>query len=235
MYNSGVFPEAPKSWDVVFKEMTLPDGKSNKDRVQGYVGPIYIADAALYLMKHNPELGITDPYELTQPQFDATVELLKGQRKIAPKYWGDYLGQIEDFKTEGFVAAPSWPLQVNLLVADGQPIASTVPEEGATGWSDTTMMASKAPHPNCAYLWLEHSIDPKVQGDVAYWFGSNPSVPEGCKASELLGAEGCKANGYDLFDQLYVWKTPIADCGYGRSDCVAYDKWVEAFTAIVGG
>ena len=121
--------------------MTLPDGKSNKDRVQGYVGPIYIADAALYLMKHNPELGITDPYELTQPQFDAAVELLKGQRQIAPKYWGDYLGQIEDFKTEGFVAAPSWPLQVNLLVADGQPIASTIPEEGATGWADTTMMA----------------------------------------------------------------------------------------------
>ena len=44
--------------------MTLPDGKSNKDRVQGYVGPIYIADAALYLKAHNPELGITDPYEL---------------------------------------------------------------------------------------------------------------------------------------------------------------------------
>lgn len=234
MYNTTVFPQAPTSWDVVFKEMQLPDGKSNKDRVQGYVGPIYIADAALFLKAHNPELGISDPYELTQAQFDAAVELLKGQRQIAPKYWGDAAGQVEDFKSEGFVAAPSWPYQVNLLLADSQPISSTIPQEGATGWADTTMMATNAPHPNCAYLWLEHSIDPKVQGDVAYWFGSNPAVPEGCKASELLGPEGCTANGYESFDKISFWKTPIADCGNGQTDCVTYDKWVETFTSIVG-
>jgi putative spermidine/putrescine transport system substrate-binding protein len=234
MYNTKVFPQAPTSWDVVFKEMTLPDGKSNKDRVQGYVGPIYIADAANYLKFHNPELGITDPYELTQPQFDAAITLLKEQRKIASKYWGDYTAQIADFTNEGFVAAPSWPLQVNLLVADNQPIASTIPQEGATGWADTTMMATKAPHPNCAYLWLEHSLNPKVQGDVASWFGSNPAVPAGCTSSDLLGADGCKTNGYDNFDKIAFWKTPIADCGNGQSNCVTYDKWVEAFTQIVG-
>lgn len=234
MYNTKVFPTPPASWDVVFKEMTLPDGKSNKNRVQAYSGPIYLADAALYLKFHNPELGITDPYELTQPQFDAAVALLKEQRQIASKYWGDYLAQVEDFKTEGFVASSSWPLQVNLLLADKRPIASTIPQEGATGWSDTTMMSSKAPHPNCAYLWMEHSIDPKVQGDVASWFGSNPAVPAGCTSSDLLGPDGCKANGYDLFDKIAFWKTPIADCGNGQTNCVTYDKWVEAFTAIVG-
>jgi len=235
MYNTDVFKDgAPTSWDVVFKEMNLPDGKSNSGRVQGYVGPIYIADAAVYLKAHNPELGITDPYELTQPQFDAAIALLKEQRKIASKYWGDYTVQIEDFKNEGFVAAPSWPLQVNLLQADKQPIASTIPSEGATGWADTTMMSSKAPHPNCAYLWLEHSLDPKVQGDVASWFGSNPAVPAGCTSSDLLGPDGCKINGFNDFDKIYFWKTPIADCGNGKSDCVTYDKWTEEFTAIVG-
>ena len=49
-YNTKVFKEAPKSWSVVFEEQTLPDGKSNKGRVQAFDGPIYIADAALYLM-----------------------------------------------------------------------------------------------------------------------------------------------------------------------------------------
>jgi putative spermidine/putrescine transport system substrate-binding protein len=235
MYNTTVFPEAPTSWSVVFVEQTLADGKSNKDRVQAYSGPIYIADAALYLKTHKPELAITDPYELNQEQFDAAVSLLKEQRKIAPKYWGDYLLQVEDFTNEGFVASSSWPLQVNLLVAAGQPIASVIPSEGATGWSDTTMLAAKAPHPNCAYLWMEHSLNPKVQGDVASWFGSNPSVPAGCTASDLLGAEGCKANGYDTFVQIYFWKTPVAECGNGKTDCITYDKWTETFTAIVGG
>jgi putative spermidine/putrescine transport system substrate-binding protein len=235
MYNTEVFPEAPTSWSVVFEEQSLPDGKSNKDRVQAYVGSIYIADAALYLKTKNPALGIEDPYELTEEQFAAALELLKGQRQIASKYWGDYLVQVEDFKTEGFVASSSWPLQVNLLQADGAPIASVVPAEGATGWADTTMMSATALHPNCAYLWLEHSIDPKVQGDVSYWFGSAPAVPAACEgASELFGTEGCKANGFDTFDEIYFWKTPIADCGNGQSNCVTYDRWVEEFTAIVG-
>jgi len=236
MYNTEAFgDQAPTSWNVVFEEQSLPDGQSNKDRVQAYSGPIYIADAALYLKAHNPELGIEDPYELNEAQFTAALDLLRAQREITPKYWGDYLVQIEDFKTEGFVASSSWPLQVNLLQADGAPIASVVPEEGATGWADTTMMAANAPHPNCAYLWLEHSIDPKVQGDVASWFGSAPSVPAACDgASDLLGTEGCAANGFDTFDQIYFWKTPIADCGNGNTDCITYDRWTEEFTAIVG-
>src|SRR5262249_7749814 len=50
-YNTEVFKEPPKSWSVVFEEQTLPDGKSNKGRVQAYDGAIYIADAALYLSK----------------------------------------------------------------------------------------------------------------------------------------------------------------------------------------
>jgi len=235
MYYTEVFPEAPTSWNVVFEEQTLSDGKSNTGRVQAYSGPIYIADAALYLMAHNPELGITDPYELNEEQFAAALELLTAQRQIASKYWGDYLVKVEDFKTDGFVAAPSWPLQVNLLQADSAPIASTVPSEGATGWADTTMMAANAPHPECAYLWLEHSIDPKVQGDVASWFGSAPSVPAACDgASELLGTEGCTANGFDTFDQIYFCKTPVAACGDGSDNCVTYDRWTEEFTKIVG-
>src|SRR3990172_479100 len=234
MYNTTVFSEAPASWNVVFEEQTLPDGQSNKDRVQAYDGPIYIADAALYLKFHNPELGIDDPYLLTQEQYDAVLELLRQQRQIVPKYWHDYAVQIEDFTTEGFVASSSWPFQVNLLVADGQPIASTIPQEGATGWADTTMMHKDAPHPICAYLWMEHSINPSVQGDGAAWFGSNPAVPEGCTVSELLGPEGCKTNGFEDFDKIYFWKTPTADCGQGKT-CVTYDKWVEDYTAIVGG
>ena len=115
MYNTKVFKDAPKSWNVVFEEMNLPDGKSNKGRVQAFYGPIYIADAALYLMTHKPELGIKDPYELDQKQFDAAVELLRGQRQIVQKYWNDATQQVDDFTNEGVVASTSWPYQVNLL------------------------------------------------------------------------------------------------------------------------
>ena len=50
MYNTKVFKTAPTSWSVVFEAQKFPDGKPNKGRVQAFDGPIYIADAALYLM-----------------------------------------------------------------------------------------------------------------------------------------------------------------------------------------
>src|SRR5271166_4219569 len=103
--------------------------------------------------------------------------------RLIQRYWHDANAQVDDFKNEGVVASGSWPFQVNLLQSDKRPVASTVPEEGATGWADTTMMAAGAKHPNCAYLWLEHSLQPKVQGDVAAWFGSLPAVPAACRAT----------------------------------------------------
>ena len=235
MYNTETFPEAPTSWNVVFEPMDLPDGQPNRGRVQAYDGPIYVADAALYLKSASPDLGIGDPYFLTQPQYDAVVELLRGQRELVGRYWHDVTVQIEDFTNEGFVASSSWPYQVNLLKFSGEPIDSVVPQEGATGWADTTMLHSQAAHPNCAYLWMEHSLDPKVQGDVAAWFGSVPSVPAACESSELLGAEGCATNGFDNFDQISFWKTPTTKCEDGSDNCIPYSKWVEDYIAIMGG
>ena len=142
---------------------------------------------------------------------------------------------MEDFNNEGVVASSSWPFQVNLLQAGGSPIASVIPAEGATGWADTTMLHAEAAHPNCAYLWMEHSLDPQVQGDLAAWFGSVPSVPAACEASELLGAEGCTTNGFENFDKISFWRTPTTKCADGSDGCVPYSKWVEDYIAIMGG
>jgi putative spermidine/putrescine transport system substrate-binding protein len=235
MYNTEAFKEAPTSWNVVFEEQTLPDGKSNKGRVQAYDGPIYIADAALYLKATKPDLGITDPYALTRDQFNAALELLRGQRKIVARYWHDAYVQIDDFKNEGVVASSSWPFQVNQLRGGGAPISSVIPVEGATGWSDSTMLHIDAEHPNCAYKWLEHSLNPKLQGDLAAWFGSVPSVPAACNGNALLGEGGCAANGASEFDRIAFWRTPVSDCGNGKKECVPYHEWVTNFIAVIGG
>ncbi len=235
MYNTEVSPEPPTSWDVTFVEMTLPDGQSNKGRVQAFDGAIFIADAALYLKYHNPELGIENPYDLNQKQFDSVIELLRGQRELVNRYWHDAFVQMDDFKNEGVVASGSWPFQVNLLQAEGAPIASVIPVEGATGWADTTMMHVDAPHPNCAYKWLEWSLNPKLQGDLAAWFGSVPVVPAACTGNELLTDTGCATNGFNDFDKIWFWRTPTAACSDGAGDCVPYSEWVSAYIAVIGG
>jgi len=234
MYNTEVFKEAPKSWNVVFEEMNLPDGKPNKGRIQAFDGPIYIADAALYLMHNKPELGIKDPYDLNQAQYDAALALLRGQRKLVSRYWHDPFIQIDDFTNEGVVASSAWPFQVNILASQKKPIASTVPQEGATGWADTTMMHADAAHPNCAYKWMEHSINPKLQGDLAAWFGSVPVNLGACKGNALLGDEGCDTNGLGDFERIHFWRTPVSKCTT-QDKCVPYYRWVTDYIAVLGG
>jgi putative spermidine/putrescine transport system substrate-binding protein len=233
-YNTNAFKSPPKSWEVVFKEVKLDDGKSNKGRVQAFDGPIYIADAALYLMHTRKELGIKNPYELDDKQYKAALDLLREQRKLVSRYWHDAMVQIDDFKNEGVVASSSWGFQVNMLKSEKKPIGSVVPQEGATGWADTTMMHAEAKHPNCAYMWMEHSISKKLQGDLAAWFSSVPSVPEACKGNALLGETGCETNGAKEFDRIWFWRTPVSDCGGGRT-CVPYYRWVTDYIAVLGG
>lgn len=237
MYNTDVFPTPPDSWAVVYEPQTLPDGASNSGRLEAYDGPIALASAALYLKSASPELGIEDPYALNREQFEAVLDLTRQQRELVFRYWHDAFIQIDDFVNEGIAASTSWPFQRNLLQAEGNPVDSVIPQEGATGWADTTMMHVDAPHPNCAYEWLEWSINPKAQGDLAAWFGSVPAVPAACEGNELLGPDGCEINGFNDFDKIAFWKTPQADCFVpgGSEECVPYSEWVTNYLAVIGG
>jgi putative spermidine/putrescine transport system substrate-binding protein len=236
MYNTEVFGESPPtSWNVVFEEMTLPDDKSNAGRVQAYDGPIHIADAAQYLMYHRPELGIVSPYELNADQYAAALDLLREQRKLVARYWHDAFIQMDDFKNEGIVASGTWPFQVNLLQADGAPVASVIPVEGATGWADTTMMHVDAANPNCAYLWMEHTLASNLQSDLSVWFGANPVVPAACTDGRgMQTAEGCTKNGFDDFERIRFWTTPVSTCA-SQDECVPYYRWVSDYIGVIGG
>jgi putative spermidine/putrescine transport system substrate-binding protein len=234
MYNSEVFKTAPGSWGVVFEEQVLPDGKSNKGRVQAYDGPIYIADAALYLMKKRPELGIKDPYELSDKQYTEVIALLRKQHPLVHRYWHDVTVQMSDFKNEGVVASSAWGFQANALKGEGRPIAVTLPAEGATGWADTTMLHAQAKNPNCAYRWMEWSLGPKLQSALAEWFGANPVTPAACKEKAPGGTDFCASNGHGDFDKIHFWTTPVAKCKT-QGTCVPYSRWTTDYIALMGG
>ena len=172
---------------------------------------------------------------MNEAQYTAALDLLRAQHPLVQRYWHDANVQVQDFTNEGVVASSSWPFQVNTLKSNKQPIASTVPAEGATGWADTTMLHAQAKHPNCAYKWMEWSISPKVQGDVAAWFGSVPVNPSACKGNELLGEDGCATNGFDNFDKIHFWRTPEAKCASNGDTCIPYSRWSTDYVAVMGG
>ena len=235
MYDTRAFKQAPKSWNVVFEETKLDDGKTNKGRVQAYDGPIHVADAANYLMYHRKELGIKNPYELNEDQYKAALDLLRQQRGLVSRYWHDAFIQMDDFKNEGVVASGSWPFQVNILQSEKHPVASTIPQEGATGWADTTMLHADASNPNCAYLWMEHTLSSNLQSDLSVWFGANPSVPAACTDGRgMQNAAGCTANGLDDFEKISFWTTPVSKCK-SQASCVPYYRWVSDYIGVIGG
>ena len=157
-----------------------------KGKLSVYDDPIYIADAALYLKEHQPDLGIEDPYELDEEQFNAAVDLLKEQRPNVGEYWSDFAKQISSFANGDVDVGTTWQYQYFTLLGEDEPVASTpasggfLPEEDATGWSDTWMISNEAEHPNCMYLWMDHIISPEANAKVAAWFGEAPSQSKAC-------------------------------------------------------
>jgi putative spermidine/putrescine transport system substrate-binding protein len=230
MYSKKAFPTPPTSWSVIYDpkykgQVTVPDNA------------IQIADAALYLEKHKPALGITDPYELTQPQFQAAVSLLAGQRPLIEKYWSLASQEIFDFKNGNATVGAGWPYQVSTLKADKFDIGATIPSEGATGWADTWMLAAKAPDINCAYMWMRYISTPQVQAEQATNYGETPDNKLACAYMDKIQAGSCAEYHADAptsyYKSIALWKTPLATCDNGKPDCVPYADWVSAWNTQV--
>ncbi len=223
------------SWSSVFDEAELA---KQKGKVTAYDNPIYIADAAVYLMTHQPDLGITNPYELDDKQFTAAIDLLKMQREYIGEYWSDYTKEQAAFSQGDSTVGTTWQVIANLLEGEKPPvpIKTTLPEEGSTGWSDTWMIGAEAEHPNCMYKWMDHIISPKANAAVAEWFGEAPSNAKSCDETAVKDhCETFHAADEEYFDQVSYWTTPTEDCGDDRGAvCKDYSEWVAAWTEIKG-
>ena len=231
VYSTTAVSPPPESWETVF------DGFSYAGRVTVPDSPMYIADAALYLESTDKSLGITDPYELTAPQFDAVVQLLHRQRNQVGRYWRNRVGAVRDFRGETAVIGQVTVGTAAGLEAGGARVASVIPDEGMTGWVDSWMIAAAAPHPDCMLKWLAYAATPIVQASVAGVTDTSPANPAACPILDRLQPEYCSGHHAvdpDYFDNVSLWKTPLPTCDNGRDDCVGYTGWAQAWAGVTG-
>jgi putative spermidine/putrescine transport system substrate-binding protein len=239
MWNTNDVTPAPTSWGVI---LDPAQAAKYKGKISVYDDPIYIADAAVYLKAHNPDLKIDNPYELDDTQFNAAVNLLKQQHANVGEYWSDAAKQISAFANGDDQVGTTWQYQYFALKGDNKPVAAPgadqgfVPSEGATGWSDTWMISSQAKHPNCMYLWMNYIIDPKVNAQVAEYFGEAPAQSKACdETSDPNFCTEYHADDPAFWKRVYYWETPLKDCGDDRgSVCKDYNDWAQAWTEIKG-
>src|SRR5215475_9250030 len=239
MWNPNDVKPAPKSWSVI---LDPKEAAKYKGKISAYDDPIYIADAAVYLKAHEPKLGIENPYELNEEQFEAAVNLLKEQRPNVGEYWSEAAKQISAFGSGDDEVGTTWQYQYFALKGEGVPVKASpasqgfLPKEGATGWSDTWMISSKAQHPNCMYMWMNWIIEPKVNAEVAEFFGEAPAQELACEHTK--NPNFCKeyhAEEPAFWKRVYYWETPLAECSEGgEDDCMDYNDWVRAWTEIKG-
>ena len=251
MWNKDDVTPAPTSWSVM-----LDPNQASKyaGKISVYDDSVYIADAAVYLKTHNPDLGIDNPYELDEEQFNAAVNLLKEQKPNVGEYWSDAAKQIQSYANGDVVVGTTWQYQYFSLRAENTPVEwpgpdqGFVPEEGATGWSDTWMISSEAQHPNCMYKWMDFIVSPLANAEVAQYFGEAPAQSKSCDADTL--AQAAKADELPpdpnfctnyhagdpaFWEKVYYWITPLADCGDDRGDvCKDNNEWDAAWTEIKG-
>jgi putative spermidine/putrescine transport system substrate-binding protein len=238
MWNTDDVKPAPTSWDVI---LAPKKAAKYKGKISAYDDPIYIADAAVYLKAHKPALGIENPYELNEEQFDAAVELMKEQRPNVGEYWSEAAKQIASFANGDAQVGTTWQYQYFELTGEGKPVAASpasqgfLPSEGATGWSDTWMISSQAKHPNCMYMWMDWIVSPKINAEVAQFFGEAPAQSLACEHTEEKNfCAKYHAENPAFWKRVYFWETPVSDCGNGSSDCMDYNDWLNAWTAIKG-
>ena len=236
MFRNDIVPADTNSWNVIWDDDQLSEYGG---KISIYDDSIFIADAAVYLKATQPDLNITDPYELDEDQFNAAIDLLKKQAAAGANYWpGDVAKQIGEYTNGDSVVGTTWPYQYVQLTAADPPVAVTAikPAEGTTGWSDTWMLYSKAANPNCMYLWMNHMISPEAQAAVAEGFGEAPVNLKACELTK--NANHCDefhADDEAWWEDVYYWTTPVADCGDDRGEvCKTQEDWEAAWTEIRG-
>ena len=153
VFNTDLYTTPPDSWGEMFEPTSAAAGS-----VSIYDSPIYIADAALYLMATQPDLGITNPYALDQEQFDASIALLEAQKELAGQYWSVYTDQQAALEGGTALAGTTWQIIVNLAQGNGATIDAVKPVEGATGWSRHVddLVAGGAPQLHVHVDGLDH-------------------------------------------------------------------------------
>ena len=220
MWNKDDVKPAPTSWSVIFDPK---EAAKYKGKISAYDEPIYIADAADLPEVPPARPGDRKPLRAERGTVQRGDRPAQGTATVHRRILVGS-GQADlRLRRRRLRVGTTWQYQYFALQEEGVPVEASpasqgfLPKEGATGWSDTWMISSEAKHPNCMYEWMNWIIEPKINAEVAEYFGEAPAQSLACK--ETAEADFCSkyhAEDPEFWKRVYYWETPLADCGERR-------------------
>ncbi len=232
LYNTKKVKPAPTSWSSIYTpEVQGQDHRSGQPDPDRRRGAVPDEDAAVARDQGSVRAELDSVQRDDQPAEAAEAARSRSTGRRAVR-------RSATSRTANVVIGAAWPYQLSQLLAAKAPVKDTIPKEGATGWLDTWMVSAHTKNLDCAYKWLAYISTPKVQAKQATYYGETPVNSKACPIMDKLSKGSCAqyhANApLKYFKQIYFWKTPLADCGNGKKDCMDYTKWQQAWTQLKG-
>jgi putative spermidine/putrescine transport system substrate-binding protein/spermidine/putrescine transport system substrate-binding protein len=143
IYDADAFPTAPDSWEVMWdpqhaQQIIAVDDANNQ-----------IVVAALVL-------GLSDPYNLSDQDFEKVKQKLIDQKKLLLTYYAGFDDGVSIFVQNRIKLMLSMgELQLRALRDKGVNAALTIPKEKAIGWLDCWVISAGAKDLDLAHAWLD--------------------------------------------------------------------------------
>ncbi|MGB8711501.1 MAG: spermidine/putrescine ABC transporter substrate-binding protein [Onishia taeanensis] len=180
IYNTDTFPDAPKSWSLLFDADENPDypfavagdGQVTMGGACAYLGHGYDCtglDAWREAAKLLIETKGRDTFSGFTDGTPALQQLSRGVVHAAMSFNGDYLAFKEE-DPEGFANT-----------------AFMIPDEGAEMWVDTMMIPAEAPNPDLAHAFIDFLLEAKVGAQLSnYNYYASPNAAAEPYLDEVL-------------------------------------------------
>jgi putative spermidine/putrescine transport system substrate-binding protein/spermidine/putrescine transport system substrate-binding protein len=209
IYNPDEIEVEPTSWRALLDEQY--EGK-----IAAWNAPIQIAQYAL-LLDPKPD----DPYALTDEQLEEVKAMLLAQRPLLRLYWGTGIDLAEAFVNNEVVIADAWPWITLQIKDSGGSVATVLPEEGVTGWSDSWMISKGAQNPELALKWADYMIG--EQGQMGIVNAVNYSITNKEVVAQLTPEQRTELrldNIEEEYNKILMWKK--------KDDAKWLQVWQEA-------
>jgi spermidine/putrescine-binding protein len=186
VYDKAAFPTAPDSWAVMWDP-------ANAQKI------IALDDANNSIVLGAMVLGLKDPFNLSDAEFEQVKAKLIEQKKLLLTYYAGFDEGVNVFAQSGVKAMFSMgEPQVPGLKAKGVDAAFVIPKEGAIGWLDCWTISSGAKDPALAHAWIDACLDKKVG---AY-------LSDRKSYGNTTDPEANTRNGFTYADKLVWLQTP---------------------------